>query len=116
MGDRGRRHARSRRVRPGFVAYGTASILETADLPSPYPYLWSPADAHPRPHQGRLLATLAAPNAPTGAVQVSRLNSWRIDQYELLRGLLASCYHLVGTVCGRDSWLRTRQIRVLAPV
>jgi hypothetical protein len=100
----------------GFVAYGNPSILETAELPSPYPYLWSLPMRTLDPDQARLRATLAGPDAPTWVVQVLGLDSWHIDQHELLAGLLASRYHLAATICGRDIWLRDDQPRLLAPV
>jgi hypothetical protein len=99
-----------------LVAYGAPSILETADLPSPYPYLWSLPMRTLDPDLDRLRGTLAGPNAPTWVVQVNGLNSWQIDDHGRLRSLLASRYRVAATVCEHDIWLRSDQSRVAAPV
>lgn len=99
-----------------FVAYGTPSILETADLPTPYPYLWSLPMRTLDPDQVRLRGTLAGPNAPTWVVQINGLNSWHIDDHDRLRALLESHYRVTATVCGHEVWLRSDQSRVPAPL
>jgi hypothetical protein len=97
------------------VAYGSPSILESADLPSPYPYLWSLPMRTLDPQQARLRATLAGPNAPTWLVKVNPINSWDIDGSGRLRSLVETRYRVVASVCGHDVWLRADLDRDLAP-
>ena len=89
-----------------FVAYGLASVLETADMPSPYPYLWSVPMRTADPDQTRLRATLAGERAPTWVVQVTGLNAWDIDDGAQLRDLVHARYRVVVTICGHRVWLR----------
>ncbi|WP_203337665.1 hypothetical protein [Nocardioides limicola] len=93
------------------VLYGNPSILEAADLPTPYPYLWSLPMRTLDPHQDRLRATLAGPEAPTWVVQVNHPNSWGIDEGGRLRRLLEERYDVVTTVCGNPVWLRSDLVR-----
>jgi hypothetical protein len=90
----------------GFVAYGLPSVLESADMPSPYPYLWSVPMRTLDPEQARLRATLAGPRAPTWIVQVTGLNAWDIDEASQLRRLLTERYRVVAEICGHPVWLR----------
>ncbi|SFP02310.1 hypothetical protein SAMN05660464_1994 [Geodermatophilus dictyosporus] len=99
----------------GFVAYGLPSVLETADVPSPYPHLWSAAMRTLDPDQTRLRATLAGPGAPSWVVQVNGLNAWGIDEDSRLRDLLHQRYRVVAEVCGHPVWLRQDLTRELAP-
>ncbi len=100
----------------GFVVYGVPSILETADVPSPYPHVWSAALRTLDPHQDRLRATLAGSDAPSWVVQVNGLNAWGIDEGSRLRDLLHQRYRVVAEVCGYQVWLREDLTRELAPV
>jgi hypothetical protein len=105
--------------RPGdsaVVAYGNPAILEAADLPSPYPHLWSLPMRTLDPDQTRLRAALAGPDAPSWMVEVTPLNSWGIDDDYRLRSLIEERYRVVATVCGRDVWLRADLSRDLAPL
>lgn len=99
-----------------WVAYGQPAILESADLSSPYPYLWSLPMRTLDPGQDRLRATLAGPEAPTWVVEANSLNSWQIDASGRLRGLLEARYDRVATVCGLPIWLRADLSRDLAPL
>jgi hypothetical protein len=99
----------------GFVAYGLPSVLETADMPSPYPHLWSVPMRTYDPEQARLRATLAGPQAPAWIVQVTGLNAWGIDDAALLRNLVHDRYRLVGDICGHPVFLRQDLTRELAP-
>ncbi|MGY1715030.1 hypothetical protein ACI78R_11280 [Geodermatophilus sp. SYSU D01106] len=99
----------------GFVAYGLPSVLEAADLPSPYPHLWSAAMRTLDPDQARLRATLAGPEAPAWIVQVNGLDAWGIDEGSRLRDLLRERYRVVAEVCGHPVWLRADLTRELAP-
>jgi 4-amino-4-deoxy-L-arabinose transferase-like glycosyltransferase len=98
----------------GFVAYGLPSVLEAADVPSPYPHLWSAAMRSEDPEQLRLRATLAGPTAPTWIVQVNGLNAWGIDDRSRLRDLIRQRYRIVAEICGHRVWLRQDVTRDLA--
>lgn len=98
-----------------FVAYGNASVLEAADMQSPYPHLWSVPMRTLDPEQERLRATLAGPEAPSWIVQVNGLNSWQIDAGSRLRDLVDERYRVVATICGDPVWLRQDLTRQLAP-
>ena len=99
----------------GFVAYGLPSVLEAADMPSPYPHLWSAAMRTLDPEQTRLRATLAGPRAPSWLVQVNGLNAWGIDDGSRLRDLVEQRYRVVAEICGRPVFLRKDLTRELAP-
>ena len=99
----------------GFVAYGLPSVLETADMPSPYPHLWSAAMRTLDPEQTRLRATLAGPRAPSWTVQLTGLNAWGIDDGSRLRDTLRERYRVVAEICGHPVWLRKDLARELAP-
>jgi 4-amino-4-deoxy-L-arabinose transferase-like glycosyltransferase len=97
----------------GFVAYGLPSVLETADMPSPYPYLWSVPMRTLDPDQTRLRATLAGPRAPEWIVSVTGFNAWDIDDDRRLRDLVDQHYRVVAEICGHPVRLRrdlTRQL------
>ncbi len=96
-----------------FVAYGLASVLETADMASPYPHLWSVPMRTDDPSQARLRATLAGPRAPSWIVQVTGLNAWDIDEDSTLRDLIHDRYRVVAEVCGHPVWLRQGLTREL---
>ena len=99
-----------------LVAYGSPSILEAADLTTPYPYLWSLPMRTLDPEQRRLRSTLAGPDAPTWIVEANGLNSWRIDRSRELRDAVEARYDKVGVVCGLDVWLRSDLTRSRAPL
>ena len=98
----------------GFVAYGLPSVLETADMPSPYPHLWSAAMRTLDPEQVRLQATLAGSAAPAWIVQINGLNAWGIDDGDQLRDLFNRRYRVVAEICGYRVWLRQDLTRELA--
>ncbi len=105
--------------RPGdsaVVAYGNPSILEAADLPSPYPYLWSLPMRTLDPEQSRLRAVLAGPDAPTWFVVVTPLDSWGIDVDGRLAALLELRYDVAAVVCGHEVLLRQDVAREPAPL
>jgi 4-amino-4-deoxy-L-arabinose transferase-like glycosyltransferase len=97
-----------------FVAYGLPSVLEAADMPSRYPYLWSVPMRTFDPQQERLRATLAESEAPEWIVQVTGLDAWGIDDGSRLRDLIRDRYRVVGTVCGHRVWLRQDLTRELS--
>jgi hypothetical protein len=99
----------------GFIAYGNPAILESADMASPYPHLWSAALRTLDPEQDRLRATLDGPAAPTWIVQVNSLNAWGIDDGFRLRDLIEQRYRVVDEICGHDVWLLQDVTRDLAP-
>jgi hypothetical protein len=98
-----------------FVAYGNASILEAADMTSPYPYAWSLPMRTLDPGLSRLRGTLAGPEAPSWVVQVNSFDSWEIDAGSRLETLVRERYRVVADVCGNPVWLREDLTRRLAP-
>lgn len=99
-----------------IVAYGSPSVLEAADLPSPYPYLWSVPMRTLDADQQRLRATLRGARAPTWVVEVNGFNSWGIDAGSRLRRLVTERYRVVAQVCDSRVWLREDVSRPLAPL
>jgi 4-amino-4-deoxy-L-arabinose transferase-like glycosyltransferase len=97
------------------VVYGNPSVLEAADLPSPYPYLWSLPMRTLDRDQARLRSTLGGPDAPSWIVQVSGFDAWGIDVDSRLRHLVERRYRQVAEVCGNPVWLRQDLERRLAP-
>jgi hypothetical protein len=98
-----------------FVAYGHPSVLEAADLETPYPYLWSLSMRVHDADQRRLRALLAGPEAPTWIVRVDTLNSWGIDPEGRLRRLVETHYRPVAQVCDYQVLLRAGVERVIPP-
>lgn len=99
----------------GVVTYGHPVVLETADVGTPYPYLWSLPMRTLDPDQRRLLRLVAGPDAPDWIVQMNGFNSWGIDDGERLRSVVEERYDVVAQVCGKTMWLRTGLERPLAP-
>lgn len=99
----------------GIVAYGNSSMLEAADMGSPYPYLWSLPMRTLDPQQARLRATLTGPDAPSWIVEVNDLDAWDIDVGGRLQKLVEDRYRVVAEVCGSRVWLRQGVTRRLAP-
>jgi hypothetical protein len=97
----------------GVVAYGLPSVLETAELSSPYPYLWSVPMRTLDPAQDRLRATVAGQRAPTWIVEVTGFNAWGIDEGSRLRHLLDQRYRVVAEICDHPVWLRQGATRDL---
>lgn len=98
-----------------IVLYGSPSVLEAAEMATPYPYLWSLPMRTLDPDQARLRDTLAGPDAPVWVVQFNSLNSWGIDDDGRLHGVLDSRYDIAATVCGHPVWLRADLSRRMAP-
>ena len=98
----------------GLVVYGLPSVLETADMASPYPHLWSAALRTLDPEQTRLRATLAGPEAPEWIVQINGFDAWGIDDGDRLRDLVRQRYRVVAEICGHRVWLRQDVTRGLA--
>ncbi len=97
------------------VLYGNAAVLETADMRSPYPHLWSLPMRTLDPEQARLRAVLSGPEAPVWLVGIDPVNAWDIDRDGLLRDLLDARYRVVDEVCGFPVWLRDDVRRRPAP-
>ncbi|MFP5370786.1 MAG: hypothetical protein ACLGI3_08565, partial [Actinomycetes bacterium] len=98
----------------GFVVYGLPSVLEAADMPSPYPHVWSAAMRTVDPDQDRLRATLAGPQAPEWIVRINGFDAWDIDDGSRLRDLVEQRYRVVAEVCSHQVWLRQDVTRDLA--
>lgn len=107
--------ASSRAGDTAIVAYGNPSILEAADVGTPYPLLWSVPMRALDPQQERLRATVAGPDAPVWIIEVDSLNSWRIDAQGRLRELVRDRYRVVATICDYPVWLRRDAVREPAP-
>jgi 4-amino-4-deoxy-L-arabinose transferase-like glycosyltransferase len=90
----------------GLVVYGLPSILEAADMSSPYPHVWSAAMRTEDPDQTRLRTTLAGPDAPEWIVQINGFDAWGIDDGNRLRDLVHERYRVVAELCGETVWLR----------
>ncbi len=99
----------------GFVVYGLPSVLEAADMSSPYPHVWSAAMRTLDPEQVRLRATLSGPAAPEWIVQINGLDAWGIDDGSRLRDLIRQRYRVVAEICDHQVWLRQDVTRELAP-
>ncbi len=97
-----------------FVAYGLPSVLETADMSSPYPHVWSAAMRTLDPEQDRLWATLAGPAAPAWIVKINGFDAWGIDDGSRLRDLVSQRYRVVAEICGYQVSLRRDLARELA--
>lgn len=97
------------------VTYGHPVVLETADVETPYPYLWSLPMRTLDTDQRRLRAVLAGPEAPTWVVRMNAFDSWGIDDGGRLRALVEERYDVVARVCGRTMWLRADLDRPVAP-
>ena len=98
----------------GLVVYGLPSILESADMSSPYPHVWSAAMRTEDAQQTRLRATLAGPAAPQWIVQINGFDAWGIDDGSRLRDLVHERYRVVAEMCGEKVWLRQDVARELA--
>jgi hypothetical protein len=96
------------------VTYGQPSVLEAADMASPYPYLWSVPVRTLDPELDLLRRTLAGPRAPEWLVEMDDLDSWGIDDGGRLRALVAERYRVVAEVCGHPVLLRADVVRRLA--
>jgi hypothetical protein len=98
----------------GVVIYGLPSILETADMPSPYPHVWSAALRTLDLDQTRLRSTLAGRAAPEWIVQINDVNAWGIDDGNELRDLIRQRYRVVAEICGYRVWLHQDVSRQVA--
>lgn len=88
------------------VAYGQPNILQTADLPSPYPQLWSLPVRVKDPQLSALDGVLRSSDAPTWViVHGESLASWGIDSTAAQQTLDAR-YRPVASVCGWRVFLR----------
>lgn len=92
------------------TVYGHADVVESAGLPSPYPYLWS-LPLKTRDPQLRLLdAVITGPRAPTWFVTWHSTGTWGVDSAGLAASL-TSDYRVVGRICGHAVYLRDGVVR-----
>ncbi|WP_126688159.1 hypothetical protein [Nocardioides ferulae] len=98
------------------VAYGNTQVMEAADLPTPYPYLWSLPMRTLDPEQQRFERLLEGPARPTWFIVLNGVNSWDIDDDGRLRSLLEKHYEPAATICGYDVLVRADVERRLAAV
>ena len=95
------------------VAYGQPNVLASADMTSPYPYLWSLPVRTLDPDLTTMSDVLAGPDRPTWFVDWLGIDSWGVDP-TTLRDVLGRNYREVAEVCGRTIWLDRTQERALA--
>lgn len=82
----------------GVVAYGTPSILQKADMPSPYEYLWSLPVRVRDPKLTELARVLRGPQRPTWlVVPGDTLATWGVDS-EQAQEVVDRRYRLVAVV------------------
>ena len=98
-----------------MVLYGHPNVLETADLASPYPYLWSVPVRTLDPDLDRLRSTISGDDSPAWVVEMDPLDSWGIDDGARLRALVAERYQVLAEVCGNRIHLRDDLDREPAP-
>lgn len=96
------------------VAYGSPHVVESADLTTPYPYLWSLQMRTLDPEQRRLERLLAGPSRPTWFVVLNGVNSWDIDDDGRVRALLDKHYEMAASLCGYQVMVRGDVQRQLA--
>lgn len=96
------------------VAYGNSQVVEAADLPTPYPYLWSLPMRTLDPDQQRLERLLDGPSRPTWFVVLNGVNSWDIDDDGRLRSMIEEHYEPAATICGYNVLVRADVERRLA--
>ncbi len=104
-----------RSAEPGDTAVsllGDPDILESAGLPSPYPYLWSLPARTLDPGFHQLADILTGSRAPTWLVLRGQTTRSTLD-HAATRGVLESRYHLAAQICGRDIYLRSGAQRPL---
>lgn len=97
-----------------MVAYGSPHVVESADLTTPYPYLWSLQMRTLDPEQRRLERLLAGPSRPTWFVVLNGVNSWDIDDDGRVRALLDKHYEMAASLCGYQVMVRGDVQRQLA--
>jgi hypothetical protein len=89
----------------GLVLWGKASVLQSADLTSPYPYLWSLLTRTLDPDLDELVSVLSSDDAPTWVVRWHDADAWGLDSRGDLDRVLAERYEQVGEPCGRQVFL-----------
>lgn len=99
-----------------LVLFGKANVLTSAQLTTPYPYLWSLLTRTLDPDLVLLVEVLEGPEAPTWVVQWHDLKTWRLDAAGQVSRVLASRYRPVGRVCGREVFLLRGEERALPPI
>lgn len=97
------------------VIWGKANVLQSAEMTSPYPYLWSLIVRTLDPELERIVATLSGPEAPTWVVVWHDVDSWGLDEEGLLGETLHERYAPVGAPCGADVYLLRGEERDVLP-
>lgn len=95
------------------IAYGQPNVLTSADMTSPYPYLWSLPVRTLDPDLTVMSGVLSGPDRPAWFVDWSGIDSWGVDP-TTLQSVLEHNYRKVAEVCGRTIWLDRTQQRELA--
>ncbi len=85
---------------------GDPAVVESAGLPSPYPYLWSLPARTLDPNFDQLAGLLTGPRAPTWVVMRGPQTRALLGR-AATHGMLASRYRLAAQICGRDIYLHS---------
>jgi len=98
-----------------LVLWGRANVLYSAEMLSPYPYMWSLLTRTLDKDLDLLLRTMRGPDAPTWVVRWHDVNSWELDSDGDLAELLEERYVAVGTPCGIEVFLLRTERRDVPP-
>ncbi|MCW2829469.1 MAG: hypothetical protein JWP31_161 [Aeromicrobium sp.] len=95
------------------VAYGQPNVLASAEMSSPYPYLWSLPVRTLDPDLVEMSSVLAGADRPAWFIDWSGVESWGIDSARV-KIELGRHYRQVTEICGRTVWLANDQRRSFA--
>lgn len=107
-----------RSSRPGdsvTVPFTHANVIGMSGLAPRYPYSWSLPLRTLDPRLDLLVDTLRSSRAPTWVVRWDPPHLWNLDPQNRVEQALQAGYRRVGTVCGREVWLRRGAARRPAP-
>ena len=89
------------------LTFGSADIIESSGLTTPYPYSWSLPARLEDPHLRTLVRVLNGPSAPTWLIHISSTHGYHLgNRNPAFATTLAAQYHLFARVCRRDVFLR----------
>jgi hypothetical protein len=95
------------------LTFGSADIIESSGLTSPYPYSWSLPARIEDPHLRTLVRVLNGPSAPTWLIHISSTHGYYLgNRNPAFATTLAAHYRLFATVCRRDVFLHDGLTRV----
>jgi hypothetical protein len=98
------------------LTFGSADIVESSGLTTPYPYAWTLPGRLEDPHLRTLVRILNGRSAPTWLIHISSTHGYHLGSRSPAFGpTLAAHYHLFARVCRRDVFLYDGLIRVRPP-